>query len=129
MGFSSAQPPVHGIPGGTREDLREVAQLQRTLLLCILGNIALYVLSFFVPQPLRNVMALAGIAIGLGASYFCIRLSIKLDGGAGGIVLGILSLVPCLGIVFLLVINQKATGVLNQNGVRVGLLGADPASI
>lgn len=42
-----------------------------------------------------------------------------------GIVLGILTLIPCIGLIVLLVINGKATGVLRENGIGVGLLGAN----
>jgi hypothetical protein len=41
-----------------------------------------------------------------------------------GVVLGILTLIPCVGLIVLLIINSKATGILKKNGVRVGLLGA-----
>jgi hypothetical protein len=38
--------------------------------------------------------------------------------------LGILTLVPLLGLIILLIVNQRATGVLQAKGYRVGLLGA-----
>jgi hypothetical protein len=41
-----------------------------------------------------------------------------------GVLLGILTLIPLIGLIVLLVINGKATKVLRANGHRVGLLGA-----
>jgi len=38
-------------------------------------------------------------------------------------------IVPCISLIVLLVINQKATSYLQQNGVRVGFFGANPNSI
>ena len=42
-----------------------------------------------------------------------------------GIVLGILLLVPCLNILILLAISQRATMYLKEYGFKVGLLGAN----
>jgi hypothetical protein len=38
-------------------------------------------------------------------------------------------IVPCISLITLLVVNQKATTYLQQHGVKVGLLGASPNSI
>ena len=64
----------------------------------------------------------------LGA-VFVFLLSIKIYGTGLGIVLGILSLVPLVGLVVLLIVNGKATGVLKQNGIKVGLLGANLSQV
>jgi hypothetical protein len=42
-----------------------------------------------------------------------------------GILIGILTMVPCLGLLLLLLVNQKATKILKDNGHNVGLFGAD----
>ena len=44
-----------------------------------------------------------------------------------GIVLGIFLLVPCLNILILLAISQRATMYLKEHGFKVGLLGANMA--
>jgi len=46
----------------------------------------------------------------------------------GRIVLGVLSLVPLIGLLVLLVVNGKATNILRQNDIKVGLLGAKDIS-
>ncbi len=49
-------------------------------------------------------------------------LAIKVYGTGLGIVPGVLSFVPLIGLIVLLVVNGKATGLLKQNGIKVGLL-------
>lgn len=63
------------------------------------------------------------------ATVFVFLLSIKVYGTGLGIVLGVLTLIPCVGLIVLLVVNGKATSVLSRNGIRVGLLGADRGQI
>lgn len=46
-----------------------------------------------------------------------------------GVILGILSLVPLLGLVVLLVVNSSATKILKANGVPVGFIGVSDAAI
>jgi hypothetical protein len=41
----------------------------------------------------------------------------------------ILSLIPFFGMIFLLIVNGRATRVLRRNNIRVGLLGANPSQI
>jgi hypothetical protein len=39
-------------------------------------------------------------------------------------VLGVLALIPLVGLIVLLIVNGKATKILREHGVRVGLMGA-----
>jgi hypothetical protein len=41
----------------------------------------------------------------------------------------ILMIVPCISLLTLLVVNGKATAYLQQNGIRVGFMGANPNAI
>jgi hypothetical protein len=56
-------------------------------------------------------------------------LAIKVYSTGVGVLLGILTLVPCIGLIVLLIVNGKATGILKQNGIKVGLLGANLSQI
>jgi hypothetical protein len=56
-------------------------------------------------------------------------LAIKVYGTRVGILLGILTLIPLVSLIVLLRVNAKATSVLRQNGIKVGLLGADLSQI
>ena len=60
----------------------------------------------------------------LVAMVFAFALSLKVYSTTTGILLAMLTLVPCLGLFVLLVVNGRATAVLRQNGHKVGLLGA-----
>jgi hypothetical protein len=52
-------------------------------------------------------------------------LAMKVYSVIQGILIGILTMVPCLGLLLLLLVNQKATKILKDNGHNVGLFGAD----
>jgi hypothetical protein len=41
------------------------------------------------------------------------------------ILVGVLTLVPCIGLIYMLRMNQKATAFLRGNGINVGFLGAN----
>ena len=108
--------------------IREIASRQRVIILCILGGILLYL------GMLAGQRALPpGVILGMAFLIFCANitgtvfvflLATKLYGTGVGILMGILTLIPCLGLIMLLIVNAKATAILKQNGIKVGLLGA-----
>jgi hypothetical protein len=120
---------VVGVISGRREDLRSVAKYQKGILLCILAYLVLVGLSFVVPPEVRPMLALAIIPVGITGTVFVFLLAIKVYSPVAGAALGILTLLPCIGIVVLLIINAKATDILKKNGIRVGLLGASLSDI
>ena len=68
------------------------------------------------------ICVLGYLAAVISAAVFICLLAIKLYSLTVGILLGLLTiLVP---IIVLLVVNNKATSVLRQNGITVGLSGA-----
>src|SRR5262249_7608940 len=123
------------IPGGrimsssgpqmTRQDLHSVAIYQKIIMWCILAYLIAVAAQFAVPQEFRLVLGLFFIAVAMLATVFVFMLALKVYGVAVGIILGVLTLVPCIGLITLLIINQKATGLLNKHGYRVGLMGAN----
>ena len=74
----------------------------------------------------RAIMALGAVITG---AVFVFMLSLAIYSTAVGILLGILTLIPLLGLLVLLMVNGKATTLLRQHGIRVGLMGADPSQI
>ena len=120
---------VVGIVSGSREDLLKVAKYQKGILVCILVYILAVVGQFALPPQIRPVVGLGVLVVGLIAAVFTILLAMKTHGTVLGIILGILCLVPILGLLILLLVNQKATTVLQSNGIKVGLLGADLGSL
>jgi hypothetical protein len=116
---------VVGIRSGQRVDLRKVAGAQRVILVCILINILAIIGQFFLPPELRVVVPVILVVTGLVATVFVIILAIRVYSVALGIILGLLTFIPCVGLIVLLMVNQKATTILQSNGIKVGLVGAD----
>ncbi len=120
---------VRGVLSGRREDLASVAKYQKGILVCILAYFALVACQFALPPELRLILVLGASALGITSTVFVFLLAIKVYGTGAGIVLGILTLVPCVGLIVLLLVNGKATAILKENGIRVGLLGANLSEI
>jgi hypothetical protein len=109
----------------SRQDLYSVAIYQKVILLCILCYLGVVVARFAVPEELHLLLSLGVLGVGIVATVFVFMLAIKLYETGTGVVLGILTLVPLVGLIILLVVNGKATSTLQQHGYRVGLLGAN----
>ncbi len=124
---------VIGINDGSRESLRKVATYQRGLLACIglqiVFAIANVVLGDSLPPLLTLIASLALIAVGLAGTVFIFLLAQNVYSTGIAILLTILGLIPCIGLVILVIVNAKATRILRQNGLKVGFLGADPSTI
>jgi predicted RNA-binding Zn-ribbon protein involved in translation (DUF1610 family) len=114
-----------GGPRMARQDLYRVAVSQKVILWCILAYLIVVVAQFAVPPESRLLLGLAFLPVALVATVFVFRLALKVYGTGMGVFLGIMTLIPFIGLITLIIINQKATGLLNQRGYRVGLLGAD----
>jgi hypothetical protein len=116
---SGSGPPL------SQQDLYTVAIYQKVILLCILCYLVAAAVQFAVPEELRLFPLLGMIGVIVAATVFVFMLAIKLYETGVGIVLGILTLVPLVGLIILLVVNGKATSTLQQHGYHVGLLGAN----
>lgn len=119
-------------PGVDRDKLRRVAKYQQWVIYSILANIGINVASMAARgQDLVVVLAIATVAIVI--LLFIIAsiglLANELMGIGLAIVCGILMVVPCISLITLLVVNGKATTFLQQHGVKVGFMGANPNSI
>jgi hypothetical protein len=116
--------------------LRTVALSQKIIIFCILGNLATIPLRFALsslPPGLDLLSALGLLVFYLGVAVtgtvFVFRMAVAVYGTGTGVVLGLLTLVPCVGLLVLLRINAKATNILKQNGIRVALLGANMSDL
>ena len=132
--MSQTPPPIMPYNSPTpdeimRGDLREIASRQRAIMICILIYLIAIVGQFALPPMLRIVVGLGMFAVSVVAAVFIFMLAIKLYNTGLGIVLGILTLVPIVGLIVLLIVNGKATRVLKSKGIHVGLLGANPTEI
>jgi hypothetical protein len=126
LGYAAQQlPPIL--------NLKQVASQQRAINLCILGEIVALVAQISAKQGgvplLAMAISIVYLAVAVTGAVFIFMLAISLYNVGLGVVLGVLTLVPILGLIILLIVNGKATKVLRQHGIRVGLLGANPAAI
>jgi len=110
-------------------DLRAIAVRQRAIMYCILGYIVMILGQFLIPPGLRFVPAIIAMAVSIVAAVFVFMLALSLYGTGIGLLLGVLTLVPLVGLIVLLIINNKATLILRHHGIKVGLMGADPKQI
>lgn len=115
-----------------REGLRRVAKYQRWVLYALLANIAVNIGAFAVgglsPLLFALVMAVAVAVVAFTiAAVFALAREVFDPGTA--VLCAFSMFFPCISLVVLLVVNQKATGYLQRHGVRVGLMGADPNRI
>lgn len=132
-------PPIlNYMPAGPdRVYLRHVARQQRNIMLCILAYFAGCLMGITSrlapPGPIQPIMGLIAFVAVISAMIFAlicvIRLITRMYGTVVGVILGILILIPLIGLIVLLVVNGKATAILKQHGLGVGLLGADPKAI
>ena len=118
-----------GVLSGSREDLKRIAVYQKNILVCILVYFIAVFGQFALPDGARILVAIGVLCIAIVGAVFTFLLAMKTYGSGLGILLGVLCLLPLVGLLVLLAVNGKATRVLKQNGIRVGLLGADLSSI
>lgn len=127
-GASKASQSVQDTNGHV--DMPKLAESQRTLILVLL-------LAFLLQGPVL-LMAYGEPALGLLTQFVLIvlqaiatfRISKHCYGDSGmALILTFLALIPFFGILALLVVNGKATKVLQSQGFKVGLLGVDKAAI
>ena len=81
------------------------------------------------PPEIRSIVGAGVLILGVVSAVFIFLLAMKVYGVGLGIVLGLLCFLPLINLLVLLMINGKATTVLKQNGIQVGLLGANTSAI
>jgi hypothetical protein len=118
-----------GVVSGRREDLRSVAKFQKGILVCILIYLVAVICQLAVPVALLPLVGIGLLVTIIVGAVFVFLLAIKVYGSGLGILFGILCLLPLIGLIVLLIVNGKATSVLKQNGIRVGLMGANLSKI
>ena len=125
----SAEPPRP--TGSNREHLIKVARAQRHVLFVVLAYLCLIPVNVVAGQfePLQIVGPIFGLGVMLAGAVTVFHLVSLFRGKVAAVFYVIGLLIPCLGLILLLVISSEATNILKANGIKVGLLGADPDSI
>jgi len=127
----SGQPNAAAAP--PREELKSIAVKQRRVILCILCYLVLVVLAAaaqILPGGVKILIIPIGLgmmAVGVASAVFIFMLGIQLYGTAVGVLLGLLTFLPVIGLLVLLIVNAKATRTLRAGGLRVGFLGVNPS--
>lgn len=120
---------------GKRIDLVKLAVAQKQLLWCVLARIGLEVGGFTLMGGGGQALGTAGM-IGVG-SYLLVSLAIAVVSivfiarmaiaygihPAMGILGGLAIILPCAGLIMLLLLNQRVTTTLKAAGCKVGLMG------
>lgn len=105
--------------------LTTIATRQRTFLLCILGNIIAGPFFLVILMGSPSVFFMLALVVNVGTVLMSMNLSLACyEEKALAALLAILTVIPFLGWIFVVVINVKATSILQSNGIKVGLLGA-----
>ena len=111
------------------DKLRALAVRQMLVLLCIVLYVGVLIGRIFLPDEWLWLSLLVPAVVTVLSALFGTRLAMAAFGTGLGIFLGFLTLIPIIGLIVLVVVNVKATGIMQQNGVRVGLLGARMSDI
>jgi hypothetical protein len=121
-----------------RERLRAIAKAHGNVnmvilvyLLLVAGNIALRILGPAIPFSgvFGLLIGIAGLGVLIFGAIAVFRLAKILHGTGLAVVFAVGMIIPCVGLILLLVLSQSATKQLQAGGIRVGLLGANPSSI
>ena len=121
--------------GPDRERLRRIATAQRQTNLAVLCQILLIPVSFGVTAVAGNapwvglVFVLVALGVVIYGAIAVYRLASVFRGKVVAVIYVFGLLVPLLGLLLLVSISSKATTILQEHGIKVGLLGADPSAI
>jgi len=115
-----------------KEKLRTVAKWQRAVICALLANIVINI----VLMSFRDGEVLAPLLI-LGLAFVVVLIAVasiallanELYGTGLAVLCAVLMFVPCISLITMLIVNQKATGFLQSHGVKVGFLGVNPDRI
>jgi hypothetical protein len=134
MDANPFQPPTETgthsvVVSESHRELKRVAVYQKCFLLCTLLFFLLAVGTGMVPSEFEHVFDFLMLSVVLVGAAFVFLLSIKLFGFPLGILFGLASLVPLVGLFVLVGINVKASHVLRENGVKVRLFGGKPSEL
>ena len=115
---------------GDREKLRRVARRQQWVLYALLAQVVLYfLLCVFTYTDQKGpivVLSLAFWALAIVSMVAIFLLAKEVVHIVIAVICTIFMLMPCISLMILLVVNGRATKLLQQHGVKVGLMGANP---
>lgn len=115
--------------------LRRIVGYQRWLIAVVLAQLALWlgVVALTAAaggrgNELRFPVTLT-LVLGAVGGIFVFLLSCEIRGAFAAVVFGLATVVPCMGLVILTLVNSYASAELKKHGVKVGLFGASSADV
>ena len=115
-----------------------VARSQKFVLWALLANILLSIALQVVPKleippPLKlatsgGLLLLALVVIAFTVVY-TFQLTKELSGTGVAVLYAILVIIPCVSLIVLYLVSNKATALLQAKGFKVGLMGANLAEV
>ncbi len=110
----------------TKEELYQVGCNQKKILYLILCGIAISILWPMIGGLFWTIQLIYTIITLIFVFQFGTSLKIGL---AAMICILVLLFIPLIGLLTLLILNGKATRLLREGGIRVGLMGASPENL
>ena len=108
--------------------LKGIAESQRRVMLCVLGQIVIFAGARMVAVE-SWLVGLAYILVAILTLVCVVQLAYRTKGTGTAVVVGVLSLVPLLGLLMMLFASGWATKELKAAGFKVGLLGGRPKEV
>jgi len=112
-----------------REKIKRVAMYQKGVLVCLFLQLMAIAVGSAGPMATRELLGYGLFVLWIVGAVFVFLLAITCSGTSTGVLAGIGALIPYFGIIVLLIVNNSATRTLKDEGIRVGLLGADLSQI
>jgi len=111
-----------------RRDVYSIALCQKVIqpgisVLFLTTALMLLLLNRYSGVAMLTIALVHGLLV-LTAAMAVFVASAKMDGLPLGVLLALLTIFPCIGLVVLLIINQRAARLLQLNGIRIGWMGA-----
>jgi hypothetical protein len=133
--------PLSGtlVDGNRVIDVGEVARRQRAIMFCLLGYMGFILLVFLAVgvmsgargssvdkadmSALESLVSVIAFAVMVVTAVCVFRLALAVYGTGTGILMGLLTFIPMVGLIVLLIVNGKATSLLRRYGIRVACSG------
>ena len=112
-----------------REKIKSVALNQKGVLVCLLLQLMAIAGGLAGPMAYRELLGYGLFILWIVGAVFVFLLAMVCSGTRTGVLAGFLALIPYVGIIAVLLVNNSATKILKKEGIRVGLLGADLSQI
>jgi hypothetical protein len=119
------------------EELKRIIRYQRWLIAVVLAQLALW-LGFIaltvmgrgrLTDDAMNFPVVLTFILGAVGGIFVFLLSMEIRGAFAAVIFGLATMVPCMGLIILTLVNGYASTELKKHGVKVGIFGASAEDV